>query len=371
MARKAGYAPSEFEDFLSHPPGDPWWDGKGYLRDDDRFDVPALHVNSWLDVTPEQTLYLFNLLRTNSESERARNNQFVIMSPTTHCASESATEHTMVGNLDVGDARLDYWKIYLDWFDHWIKGVNNGVTSRPKVMYYISHLGWRSAAHWPVPGMRETPFYLTSLGRANTAAGNGALSITPPGRDLHDVWVYDPADPFPSRGGTICCTGNPSDVPGIFNQSDLESREDLLVYTSPPLERGLTIAGTVRLVVHVSSDARDTDFNAKLIDVDSAGRSWNILNGVLRARYREGMTRKVLMNVGEVYEMTISLKATGYHFRPGHRIRLHLTSSDFPLYDRNLNTGGTNYGETQFVKATNTVYHGPRRPSRLILPVVP
>ena len=370
MGKKAGYAPSEFEDFLSHPPGDPWWNSKGYLRDDDRFDTPALHVNSWLDVTPEQTLYVFNLMAKNGVSARARDNQFVIMSPTTHCASEVATEHTKVGEMDVGDARLEYWKIYLDWFDHWLKGVENGVTKRPKVTYYIAHQGWRTADRWPVPGMQLTSFHLTSGGKANTAAGDGRLVTTAPAAG-RDTYVYDPGNPFPSRGGTICCTGNPNDLPGIFDQKDLESRPDLLVYTTPPLERGLTIAGTVKLLLYVASDAKDTDFNAKLIDVDPQGRSWNILNGVLRARYREGMTKKVLMQPGEVYQLEISLKATGYHFRPGHRIRLHVTSSDFPLYDRNLNTGGNNYDETTWVKATNTVHHGANRPSRLILPVVP
>jgi hypothetical protein len=370
MARKAGYAPSEFEDFLSHPPGDPWWEAKGYLRDDDRFSTPSLHVNSWLDVTPEQTLYAFNLMRRNATSTSARDNQFVIMSPTTHCASESATEHTRVGTMDVGDARLEYWQIYRDWFDHWLRGVDNGVTRRPKVTYYVMHQGWRTAQQWPVPEMRPTPFYLSSGGRANTAGGDGVLSLKAPTTEARDQFTYDPGDPFPSRGGTICCTGNPNDLPGIFDQSDLESRPDLLVYTTAPLEQGLTIAGTVKLILHVSSDARDTDFNAKLIDVDPEGHSWNVLNGVLRARYREGLARPVFMEPGKVYRVEISLKATGYHFRPGHRIRLHLTSSDFPLYDRNLNTGGSNYDETRWLKATNTVHHGPGALSQLLLPVV-
>lgn len=370
MGRKAGYAPSELEDFLSHPPGDPWWNSKGYLRDDDRFNTPAIHVNSWLDVTPEQTLYDFNLMRRNAATPAARDNQFVIMSPTTHCASESAAEHTKVGDMDVGDARLGYWKIYLDWFDHWLKGVDNGVTGRPKVTFYVMHQGWRTADTWPVPGATATPWYLTSGGKANTRSGDGAFAIAAPARESRETWVYDPANPVPSKGGTICCTGNPADIPGIFDQSSLESRPDILVYTSAPLADGLTIAGTVKLVLHVSSDARDTDFNAKLLDVDPEGRSWNIMNGVLRARYREGMAKKVLMESGKVYPIEVSLKATAYRFRPGHRLRLHLTSSDFPLYDRNLNTGGNNFDETTFVKATNTVHHGGRYASRLVLPIL-
>ena len=373
MARRANYPPSDYEDFVSHPPGDPYWDEVGYLRDDDRFDTPALHVNSWLDVTPEQTLYAFNLMRKNAVSARGRDHQFVIMSPTTHCASEAATEHTKVGALDVGDARFPFSRLYVDWFDYWLRGVENGVTELPRVHYYVGGQGageWRSGPSWPVPGMQPVSYYLASGGRANTSSGDGVLSLTQPGRDGRDTYVYDPGDPFPSRGGTICCTGNPKDQPGIFEQTDLEGRRDLLVYTTPVLTEGVTVAGPVKLVLYVSSDAKDTDFNAKLLDVDPEGRSWNVLNGVLRARYREGMRKKVLMEPGKVYRIEVSLKATGYRFAPGHRIRLHVTSSDFPLYDRNLNTGGNNYDETTWVKASNTVYHGGKYASHLLLPVI-
>jgi hypothetical protein len=343
----------------------------GYLRDDDRFDVPAIHVNSWLDLTPEQTLYIFNLMQRNAVSTRARDNQFAILSPTVHCSSEAATERTRVGQREFGDARLPYFRIYLDWFDHWLKGVENGVTDMPRVRYYVMGLNeWRSAPAWPIPDARPTPYYLTSGGRANTSRGNGLLTTTLPEHDRTDTFTYDPANPFPSRGGTICCTGNRDDQPGVFDQSDLESRDDLLVYTTPVLERGVTIAGSVKVVLHVSSDAKDTDFTAKLIDVDRDGRAWNIMTGILRARYREGMTRTVWMQQGQVYRVEINLKAGAFHFPAGHRIRLHVTSSDFPAYDRNLNTGGDNWSETTWVKAMNTVHHGPRFASHLLLPVV-
>jgi putative CocE/NonD family hydrolase len=289
-----------------------------------------------------------------------------------HCDSEAATERTKVGELDVGDARYEYWKLYLDWFDHWLKGVENGVEKRAKVQYYvIGKNEWRTAPTWPVPGMREVSYYLTSTSGAVTSAGDGRLTTDRPARAGRDSYVYDPADPFPSRGGTICCTGNPKDLPGIFDQSDLESRRDLLVYSTPPLQQGVTVTGEVRLELFVSSDAKDTDFTAKLIDVDPEGRSWNVVNGVLRARYRSGMNQKVLMARDSVYRLTVPLKATAYHFAPGHRIRVHISSSDFPLYDRNLNTGGDNITETSWIKATNTIHHGTPRASRLILPIVP
>jgi putative CocE/NonD family hydrolase len=372
MAKRAGYPRSDYEDFVSHPPADPYWLEVGYLTDQDRFDTPAIHVNSWLDVTPEQTLYAYNLMRRNGVSERARDNQFVFMSPTQHCASESATERTRVGGLDVGDARYPFHSIYLDWFDHWLRGVDNGITRMARVHYYvIGKNHWRTADRWPVPGMRETPYYLSSGSGALTAGGDGRLAPAMPAREGRDTFVYDPADPFPSRGGTICCTGNPKDQPGMFDQSDLESRRDLLVFSTPPLEQGITIAGTVKAVLYVSSDAKDTDFTAKLIDVDREGKSWNVLNGIKRARYRDGYSRTVWMEKEKVYRVEVSLKATAYHFAPGHRIRLWVSSSDFPGYDRNLNTGGNNFDESTWVKATNVVHHGGRHPSHLLLPVLP
>ncbi|MEO8453147.1 MAG: CocE/NonD family hydrolase, partial [Gemmatimonadota bacterium] len=355
MARRADLAPSDFEDFVTHPPADPYWDEVGYLRDDDRFNVPALHINSWLDVTPEQTMYVFNLMRRNGETARARDNQFAIMSPTTHCGSDFVGAPVKVGDREFGDSRLPFFQLYLDWFDHWLKGVENGVTKRPKVQYYVMGKNeWRSAPSWPVPGMRLVPYYLSSTKGAATSSGDGALAVTRPVRAGQDTYIYDPDNPIPSKGGTICCTGDPADQPGIFDQSDRETRSDLLVFTTAALARGVTIAGAIKARLYVSSDAKDTDFTAKLMDVDEQGRSWNVVNGILRARYREGMTKKVLMEKGKVYPVEVSLKATAFYFPPGHRIRLWVSSSDFPMYDRNLNTGGTNYDETTWVKATNT-----------------
>jgi putative CocE/NonD family hydrolase len=372
MDRRAGYPPTAFRDFLIHPPADPYWDQMHYLRDDDRFDTPALHVNSWLDVTPEQTLYAFNLMQRNAVSARARDNQFVIISPTVHCASEAAGQQTKVGDRNFGDARLAYWKLYLDWFDYWLKGIENGVTKRPRVQYYLMGRNeWRESPVWPPSDSRAVPYYLSSKAGAVSSAGDGRLTTEQPAGAGRDVFTYDPADPFPSRGGGICCTGNPADVPGVFDQSSLESRRDLLVYTTPALERGVTVAGPVRLVLHVSSDAKDTDFTAKLIDVDAQGRAWNVSNGILRARYREGMTKMVWMERDRVYRIEVNLSSTAHYFAPGHRIRLHVSSSDFPMYDRNLNTGGDNVTEKEWVKATNTIHFSSRYRSQLLLPVVP
>lgn len=371
MIKRVGGPRTDWEDFVSNRPGSRYWTTQGYATDTTRFDVPALHVNSWLDYGAEQTLYLFNLFRRNALSPRARENQFAIISPTTHCGSERAGERTVVGQRDVGDARLEYWRIYLDWFDHWLRDVPNGVLQRPKVQYYVMGEGWRSAPTWPVPEMRPVSYYLSSSRGANTAAGDGRLTTAPPARAGRDTLTYDPENPFPSRGGTICCTGNPADQPGIFDQSDLEGRPDLLVYSTPPLPAAVTIAGPVRLVVHVSSDAPDTDVAARLIDVDAEGRAWNVVDGIARVRYREGLTTPRLMQPGEVYRVEVNLKSVAHRFAPGHRIRLHLSSSNFPQFERNTNTGGSIYDEATFVVARNTVHFGPGQASALVLPVVP
>jgi len=372
MAERAGFPRSEFDEFVANAPADRYWTDKGYLTDQDRFSASALHINTWFDATAEQTLYVAGLMQRNGTSAAARTGQYVIMAPTTHCSFEAATSDTKVGALLVGDARLNYYRIYLDWFDYWLRGIDNGVFEMPKIRYYVAGSNeWRSSDRWPVREMRPRDYYLSGNGASRRVGDEGLLTRLKPAIQAQDSFVYDPGDPFPSRGGTICCTGNPRDQPGSFDQSDLEPRSDLLIYSTPPLDTGLTIAGSVKATLFVSSDAKDTDVTAKLLDVDPEGRSWNIANGIKRLRYRTGYGRRVWLAAGQVYQIELSLKATAYHFTKGHRIRLYVSSSDFPAYDRNLNTGGNNFDESAWVKARNSVHHGGRFPSRLVLPVVP
>ena len=378
MLKAAGAPPTDFEAFVSHEPGDPWWDHIGYVSRQDRFDVPALHVNSWYDIGVSETLKLFNLLSDNAESDRGRNNQFAIISPTDHCTSEIATSRTVVGELDLGDARLDYWNIYLRWFDHWLLDGDAGderadFEGMPRLQYYLMGANeWRSAESWPVEGTEFRPMYLHSGGSANTRDGDGRLSWEAPAADQPaDVFVYDPDNPVPTIGGPVCCTGTAEAPAGGFDQSAVEDRDDVLVYTSEPLTEGLEVTGPLELVLYVSSDARDTDFVGKLVDVHPDGTPINIQEGILRARYREGYGRKVWMEESGVYEVRIDLQATANHFLPGHRIRVEVTSSSFPRWDRNLNTGGNNYDETEWVVARNSVRHGPGHASHVLLPIVP
>ena len=371
MQKKYGGPPSDWENVVSKSPADPWWTRIGYITDNDRFDTPALHVNSWYDFGAAETFYLASLMRRNAVSGRARDSQFIIISPAAHCASEAARERTIVGERDMGDARLRYWNTYLRWFDYWLKGIDNGITSMPKVQYYLMGKNeWRTASEWPVPGVRYVQYYLASGGQANGRNGDGVLGPSVVTRAGRDRFVYDPGNPVPSRGGTVCCTGNPKDQPGAFDQSDIEARSDVLVYTSDPLARGLEVVGPVKAVLYVSSDARDTDITVKLTDVLPDGRSFNVLEAIKRLRYRDGFDRTVWMQPGKIYKIEIDLHATAHYFAPGHRIRLDVSSSSFPLYDRNLNTGGRNYDETAWVKAENVIHHSPRHPSHIVLPLI-
>lgn len=215
----------------------------------------------------------------------------------------------------------------------------------------------RTANTWPVPDMRPVAFYVSSRRGANPNRGDGLLTRTPPAAAGKDTLTFDPDDPFPSRGGTICGTGNPKDLPGIFDQADLEARSDLLVYSTPPLSASQAIAGPVRATLSISSDAKDTDITAKVIDVDPDGKAWNVVDGVARVRY--------------AYQIEVNIASIAYQFKAGHRVRLHLSSSNFPQWERNSNTGGNICDETTYMVARNAVHFGPERPAALILPVVP
>lgn len=271
----------------------------------------------------------------------------------------------------VGDARLHYYEIYLAWFNRWLKNDLHAIDSLPKVQYYvIGRNEWRTSNQWPIAGMRETTYYLASDGHANSAAGDGRLTLSQPGGERADTFTYDPANPVPSHGGAICCTGNPKDQPGSFDQREIEQRPDVLVYTSDTLRDGLELTGPIRAMIALSSDGPDTDLTAKLVDVFPNGRAMNIQESIMRVRYRDDYSKPVMMAKGKVYEVPIDLHATSWYLPAGHRLRLEVSSSNFPRFDRNLNTGGQNYDETTFRVAKNRVYHATGHLSRLIMPVV-
>ncbi len=370
----AGSPASDYADMFSHGPADPFWEDLNYVDDNDRFNVPALHVNSWYDGGINETLVLFNLFRTNATSDLGRHNQFVIISPTAHCDSERLEnwDNAIIGDLAVGDIHKDYFRIYLDWFDHWLKGINNRVTRMPKVQYYAMGINeWRSADRWPLEKTQFQSYYLHSQGDANTRNGDGKLSTTAPvAKESADHYQYDPGNPVPTLGGAICCISEDAAPAGAYDQRDVENRQDVLVYTSNELDKNLEVTGPITATLFVSSSTKDTDFTVKLVDVHPDGTTYNVQDSILRARYREGYEKQVLMQPDGIYRLNIDLHATGNVFLKGHRIRLQVSCSNFPRFVRNLNTGGNNYDETEFVVAKNTIHHSAKYPSHLVLPVV-
>ncbi|MEO8449137.1 MAG: CocE/NonD family hydrolase [Gemmatimonadota bacterium] len=370
---KAGSAPNDWKDFVSHPPENPFWKKFGYVEPSDSFDVPALHVNSWYDPAVGYTSDLFNQMQRNAKSAPARDNQFLVISPTPHCASEAlAAEHSVIGERDLGDTRFDWFGLYLKWFDYWLKGIDNGVLETPKVqMYVMGGNRWRSEREFPLARTVLTPYYFHSDGRANSRFGSGTVSVAKPSAEPPDRYVYDPVNPVPSRAGPICCTGASNEPAGAVDQRDIEARQDVLVYTSPPLDRPLEVTGLLKAVLYVSSSAKDTDFTVKLLDVLPDGTAYNLQEGIKRARYRDGYKTPVLMEPDGVYRVEVNLQATSNVFLAGHRLRLEVSSSNYPRFDRNLNGGGKNWEETVPVTASNVIHHSAKYPSHIVLPVVP
>ena len=229
---------------------------------------------------------------------------------------------------------------------------------------------WQTAGTWPPEGAEMVTYYLTSSGKANSLFGDGKLTTNEAGTEDHaDRFTYDPANPVTSYGGNVCCTGN-AITAGSFDQQKMEARQDILVYTTDPLAEGAEVSGTIEITLYVSSDAKDTDFTVKLVDVHPDGRAYNLDETILRARYREGYDKQVFMEAGQVYELPVSPMSTSNYFPAGHRIRIEVSSSNFPRFTRNLNTGGNNYDETEGVVAHNTLHHSRQYPSQIRLPIV-
>ena len=228
---------------------------------------------------------------------------------------------------------------------------------------------WRDATAWPPAGAAPEAWYLHSAGGANTSGGDGRLDQALPGEEPCDVYVYDPADPVPSSGGHSCCLEVNAPM-GAYDQSRLEQRKDVLVYTTKALKHPMEVVGPIQAVLYIASSARDTDFTAKLVDVFPDGTAQNLTDGILRLRYRNSLEKPELAAPGQIYRVTIDAGVTANVFLKGHRIRLEVSSSNFPRFDRNANTGGPVEQAVKLVKATQTIYHDAAHPSSLILPVI-
>jgi len=356
---------------IQRAPNDPAWYKGGLYHDDMPLNVPGLWYMSWYDVSVGPNLALYNHVRQTATPDVA-GEQWAIIAPVAHCSYTRATEDTIVGERSMGDARLNYQDIMYGFFDRFLKGESGGPLDKmAKVTYFVMGLNkWQTSSTWPPEGARSMTFFLSSGGKANTMDGDGVLTAAPPVKDAPDSFTYDPVNPVTSYGGNVCCTGT-AVTAGAFDQRKMETRPDILVYTSEPFKEGVEVSGPIEPTLYVSSDAKDTDFTVKVIDVYPDGRAFNLDESIQRMRYRDGYEKPLVwMEPGKTYKVTLQPLTTSNYFDAGHRLRIEVSSSNFPRFDRNLNTGGNNYDEDKGVAAHNVVHHSKLYPSQITITVV-
>jgi len=355
---------------IQRTPNDPAWYKGALYQDDKRINVPGLWYTSLYDIALAPNLELYNLVRKTAKGAAA-NQQWLIIAPVGHCAFTRATEDTVVGERHMGDARLPYQDIMYSFFDLALKGKSDAMDGQPKVRYYtMGNNKWNTSDTWPPEGAQPMTFYLSSGGAANTLHGDGALTAKPGAVDKPDSFTYDPLNPVPTLGG-YRVGSDPAGLGGSFDQRKIEERADVLVYTTEPFADGMQVSGPVSPTLYVSSDVKDTDFTIKVMDVYPDGTAYNLDESIQRMRYRDGYDKPiVMMERGQVYKMSFQPLVTSNYFLPGHRLRIEVSSSSFPRFERNLNTGGHNYDESDGVTAHNAVHHSAKYPSSVTITVV-
>jgi hypothetical protein len=355
------------KDYLDHPGYDAYWEHIDVKRNAHEVSVPMYHVTSWYDGFLDGSLNLFANIRKSGMTPEVRSGQRLLVAPWTHILYWNPTSRA--GDVDFGpEAVIRINDMEQQWFDYWLKGIETGIKDeRPIQIFVMGDNVWREEDEWPLARTKWTPYYIHSEGRANTSNGNGTLSPVPPQTEKTDSFVYDPNDPVPTKGGSTL--GMPANGPQ--DQREVETRQDVLVYTSEPMVEDVEITGPLIVKLFAASSATDTDFTAKLVDVRPNGYAQNLQDGIIRARYRVTGEHATPITPGEVYEYTINLWATSQVIKAGHRIRLEISSSNFPHYDRNLNMGGPLFKEKDFKTATQTIFHDTAHPSHVVVPIIP
>jgi putative CocE/NonD family hydrolase len=353
-----------YEDWLAHPTYDDYWRQWSIEENYQNIQVPALTIAAWYDIFQGGSLRNYIGLRDHAGNADARAKQRLVVAIGGHSGWAR-----QVGIVDFGpDAPFDENEVTIQWYEYLFLGKQNQFAdaSKPVLIFVMGKNQWRSEAAWPPPEVKPVRLYLQSAGKANTATGDGILSPRS-ASGQQDSFVYDPANPVPTVGGQLCCDANHL-PPGPRDQREVEIRQDVLVYSTPPLENDIEVTGPVTLDLYASTSAADTDFTAKLVDVAPDGTAINLTDGILRARYRNSTAQATPIEPGKIYEYKVDLWSTSNVFLKGHRLRLEVSSSNFPRFDRNLNTAKDAATSAEFVKATNTVYHDSGHPSALILP---
>ncbi|HEX2915041.1 MAG TPA: CocE/NonD family hydrolase [Chloroflexia bacterium] len=337
----------------------------------DKVQVPSLNIGGWYDIFTNGVLQNFNGVRNAGGTPEARQTK-LIMGPWSHVNYSNT-----VGDIDFGfgasmalmNLQTDLTGLTQRWFDYWLKGIDNGIMKEaPVKLFVMGDNAWRDEQEWPLARTVYTPYYFHSQGRANTLNGNGFLSTEKPGSESADHFTYDPANPVHTYGGGTLM--NSLYGPGVKDQRSIEERDDVLVFTSEVLGQDTEVTGPISVKLWASTDGPDTDFVARLVDVHPDGFAQNLADGIIRARYRNGDTPE-LLEPGQVYEFNIDLWSTANVFKAGHRIRVDLTSSNFPRWDRNHNTGEPFGHGTELRPARQTILHDAEHPSHVLLPIIP
>jgi putative CocE/NonD family hydrolase len=355
-------------DWLAHPDYDDYWKQWSIEEHFSNIAVPMLQVGGWYDIFNGGTLRNYMGAKAHGSTDAARTQQHLLIEIGGH-----AGFGRRIGDVDFGPHATEngYTDVILDWYDFLFKNIRNEfATDKPVKLFVMGANEYRQEDDWPPPQIQPTKYFLHSGAKANSLRGDGSLSASAPKSEPSDAYVYNPANPAPTVGGPLCCDANHME-PGPRDQRSVENRDDVLVYSIGPLPRDLEVTGPVTADLFVKSSAVDTDFTAKLVDVAPDGFAQDLTEGILRMRYRASPEHIALMNPGQIYEISLDLWATSNVFLRGHSLRVEISSSNFPRFDRNLNTGEEIKFARTFVAATNTILHDAQHPSALVLPVMP
>jgi putative CocE/NonD family hydrolase len=358
-----------FSDWLAHPNYDEYWKQWSIEDHYSQIQVPVFSLGAWYDIFLGGSLRNYERLKREAGTEEARRGQKLMVYVGGHAGGSDSRK---VGVVDFGEnLPFNFEEVILSWYDTLLKGQATSASAEmPVKIFVMGKNEWRQEDDWPLARAKNTKYYLHSAGAANTAGGDGALSTAAPDAEKPDHFTYDPNDAVPTLGGPLCCGPFPPAGLGPQDQAKAESRSDVLVFTTPTLTKDLEVTGPISLDLYVSTSAVDTDFTGKLVDLWPNGLAQNLTEGILRLRYRNSQEKPELAKPGETYHITVDLWATSNVFRAGHKLRLEISSSNFPRFDRNLNTGEEQATRTRMSKATNVIYHDKARASALVLPLV-
>ena len=356
-----------WKDWINHSCYDDYWRS---IDVEPRFSdirAPAFNMGGWYDLYARDSFRCFNGLRQHGGSPEAKQSKLIV-GPWPHALSTS----TKTGDIDFGaDSMADLEGMEMRWFNYWLKGIDDGFVNEPPLRLFIMGINqWRNENEWPLARTDWQRYYLHSGGNSNSLLGDGTLNTEIPGKEVSDTFVYDPQNPVQTNGGSNCCS--PHIIPwGPYDQRPVEMRSDVLCYTSTPMTTDMEVTGPIRAVLYAATDGLDTDWTAKLVDVSESGYAMNLCDGIIRARFRTGFDRQLLLEPDSIYCYEIEMGVTGNVFRKGHSIRLEISSSNFPRFDRNPNTGAILGNDDKMRTAMQTVYHDTEHASHIVLPIIP